>query len=75
MGMNRLEERILQDRIKQIEREKRFSISLLNRDIRMIEKDLESKQESLQALYNKEKLKILHEYIHIFLLAIERLAE
>lgn len=75
MGMNRVEERILRDRLKQIDREKRFSLSLLNREIRMIEKDFEAKQESLQALYNKEKLKILHENLHVVLLAKERLAE
>lgn len=66
INLNRLEDRNLESQCRQIERERRTVINSINREKKIVEADLEDKQDLMRALFNKEKLSVLSKFPYRF---------
>ncbi len=68
MGLNRMEAKNLENRLKLIDKESRVSLSSINRDIKHLEQEAEIQRKVVEGFDQSAKLKLLKSHLHMVLL-------
>lgn len=66
INLNRLEDRNYDNQCRLIEKERRTVINSINREMRVVESDLEDKQDLMRALFNQQRLSVLATFPYKF---------
>lgn len=66
INLNRLEDRNYDNQCRLLEKERRTVINSINREMRVVESDLEDKQDLMRALFNQQRLSVLATFPYKF---------
>lgn len=68
MGLNRMEQKNLDNRIRAIEKENRVKMSFINRDIKQLEYEADVQKKLVEGFNQDAKIKFLNAHLHMVLL-------
>lgn len=75
MGLNRMEAKNLENRLKLIDKESRVSLGFINRDIKHLEQEAEIQRKLVESFNQSAKLKLLNSHLHMVLLNERKLED
>lgn len=73
MNLNRIEDKNLENKIRQIEKETRVSLNSINREIKHLENEHQIQQKLVNGLNNSAKIKFLNAHLHMAILQNRKL--
>ena len=73
MNLNRIEDKNLANKLRQIEKETRVSLNSINRDIKHLEDEHQTQQKLVNSLNHSAKVKFLNAHLHMAILQNRKL--